>query len=120
MAREILIVEQHEGLRAALYHAIRDAFPDALVLEAINGAQALELARLCAPALVVVDRVLHDAQSLGLAAELLRLCPETRVVMLAHEEGSEFSAQALAAGISACVAKDRLHTDLVPALAKLF
>lgn len=120
MAREILIVEPHEGLRAALYHAIRDAFPDALVLEAINGAQALELAQLCAPALIIVDRMLRDAESLGLAAELMRRCPRTRVVMLAHDDGSGFPEQARAAGIADCVAKDRLHTDLVPALAKLF
>lgn len=119
MAREILIVEPHEGLRAALYHAIRDALPDALVLEAINSAQALELARLCAPALIIIDRMLRDAESLGLGAELLRLCPQSRVVMLAHEDGSGFHEQARAAGISACVAKDRLHTDLVPALVKL-
>jgi DNA-binding NarL/FixJ family response regulator len=80
---KILVVDDHVLIREALRGLFRELKPDAVVLEAADAAQAMEL--LAAQpdiALILLDLSLPDRDGLGLLAELRTRHPGISVVVL--------------------------------------
>ncbi len=58
---EVLIVDDHEAMRAALREVLQSAYPGANILEAADGEHAMELCGRHRPRLVLMDVGLPDA-----------------------------------------------------------
>jgi two-component system, NarL family, response regulator NreC len=100
------------GLRALL-----NEYTDlAVVGEAASGDQALEQVRLNKPDVLLLDISMPGTGGVEAAAEVRRLSPHTRVVILTMHTERAYLNSAIAAGASGYVLKSSLDSDLVSAI----
>jgi len=119
MPATILIVEDHTDVRRALRDWLGLEFPRCRVIEAASGEEAIALARSESPRLVVMDIRLPGMNGIETARQIKAALPFTQIVMLTIHTGDIYLADARAAGASAYVTKQRMHSELVPTLAAL-
>lgn len=110
----VLIVEQQAPMRAAIRDLVQLAFPGLPVIEAPDGAAALERFKACRPSFVLMDLNLTDANGLDLARTIKKLCPATMIAVTSIETNAHIAAQARAAGAAVFAGKDRLFDELKP------
>jgi two-component system response regulator EvgA len=110
----VLIVEDHDAMRALLREFVNGVCPDCSILDAANGAQARMLVSQCRPAVVLMDIGLPDANGLALTGEIKALYPETKVIVVTQYGENHYREHAGRAGAFAFVAKDRISTELLP------
>ena len=115
----ILIVEDHDGVRAGLRTWLSEVFPQYHFLEAKDGETAVSVAAKERPALAVMDIRMPGINGIEATRRIKATAPETRVVMHTILDEAEYRAEAQAAGASAYVSKMRAHSELVPAMRKL-
>lgn len=112
----LLIVEDQDMMRKTLRKFLGQAFPDWTLLEAADGAAALAACAAHRPGVVLMDIMLPDTDGIALTARVKAILPDTEVIFVSYLSGETHVARALAAGGSAYVVKDRLFSDLVPAI----
>lgn len=115
--KTMLIVEDHERMRAILREVLLSAFPVSTVLEAKTGASAMALCRERRPVAVLMDIGLPDANGIELTERIRAMLPRTAVIIVSSRGSSAHVARSLAAGAYAFVAKDAVREELPPALA---
>ena len=109
----ILLVEDHRILREGL-RAILEAQPDLAVLgEAADGAEAICRARELQPDLVVLDLSMPRMNGLDALADLKRVAPGARVLILTAQTGDEYVFSALRAGADGFLLKDSTAAELL-------
>ena len=113
----ILIVEDQSAMRAALREFVQDALPGYVVFDARDGAQAMELGVRYRPALVLMDVRLPDADGIELAARMRAMALSPAIIIVSSFSSPIYVEHAQAAGAHAYVIKDRLRTELIPAMA---
>ncbi|WP_133649900.1 response regulator [Paraburkholderia flava] len=115
-AARLMLVDDHplvrDGLRARL-----DAVPNFTVVgEAGNADEALTLAALHEPDLVLMDVGMKGMNGIELAAVFHERFPAIRVLMLSMHDNVEYVTQAVRAGASGYVLKDSPATEIVLAI----
>jgi DNA-binding NarL/FixJ family response regulator len=104
----ILMVDDHpvfcDGLRALLERA--QAFE--VVGVAGTSSDALAMARLLQPAIIVLDIVLEKERvnGLDLVSQLRHICPDVKIAVLTGHTGQEYVVSALRLGVHAFLQKD--------------
>jgi DNA-binding NarL/FixJ family response regulator len=119
MSATILIVEDHDNVRRALWDWLELEFPQCRVIGAASGEEAIALARIESPRLVVMDIRLPGMSGIEATRQIKATLPCIRVVMLSTLEDDIYRAEARVAGASAYVIKQRMHSELLPTLATL-
>ena len=105
MATRILIADDHDIIRAGI-RSVLEAHPQfAVVAEAGSGAQAVELARLHHPDLIIMDVSMPGMDGIEAAGAILREAPGTRVLALSMHESRDYLARMLKAGASGYMLK---------------
>jgi DNA-binding NarL/FixJ family response regulator len=99
MSIRLIIVDDHPVFRFGLRTLIA-AEPDmAIVGEASNGTEALELVAVHAPDVVLLDVNLPDINGVEATRHLLRLCPSLRILMITmFDDDTVFGALKAGAG----------------------
>jgi DNA-binding NarL/FixJ family response regulator len=112
----ILIADDHAMVRRGL-RMVLDAEPDLrVVAEAGDGAEAVAIARDAAELdLAIIDVSMPRMTGLQSAAELSRIRPDTRVLMLSMHDNEQYLFEALKAGACGYVLKSAADRDLVEA-----
>ena len=111
----LLIADDHVMVRRGL-RLILDAEPDLrVVAEAGDGAEAIAAAREQEIDLAVLDVSMPRMTGLQATAELARIRPELRVLMLSMHDNEQYLFEALKAGASGYVLKSAADRDLVEA-----
>ena len=113
----VLIVEDHAAMRAGMSVLLQTAFPGCRVHEAEHSVRALTICFVHQPRLILMDICLPDANGIELAARIRKLFPEIEVIIVSNVSTDVHREQARAAGALAYIVKDRLHEELVPAVA---
>ena len=119
MTPTILIVEDHDLLRASLSDWLAAAFNPCTITTAADGLAAVEAAHTHQPQLVLMDLDLPCLNGLEATRRIKAALPATQVVMLTMYEDQAHRADAAAAGASAYVPKRNLGSDLVPVVNNL-
>ncbi len=114
----MLIVEDHDLMRRLLREYLQSAYPDAAILEAADGARALELCRSRGPQLVLMDVGLPDANGIDLTVQIKEMLPETAVIIVSQHTGHAYVEQARAAGAFAYISKDTVYRELLPTVSR--
>ncbi len=112
----VLIVDDHELVAEALVLALSEVSDFKVVGRAGTVAEAIEMARIRRPRVVVVDYRLPDGTGAVAAAQLRAEHAEIDVVMLTAHADAKTAAEALEAGCSGFVPKERQVDDLVRAI----
>ncbi|MFC0531840.1 response regulator [Phytohabitans kaempferiae] len=111
----ILLADDHALVRRGV-RLILDGEPDlAVVAEAGDGAEAIEMARTHQPHLAILDIAMPRLTGLQAARELSRLQPQLRILILTMYDNEQFFFEALRAGASGYVLKSVADRDLVQA-----
>ncbi len=110
----ILIVEDHEVLRASLRDLMNTAFPAFSIQEAKSGEEALAMALAQRPDTILMDIDLPGMNGIETARCIKKNLPQARLVMLITYENPEYRADAEAAGASAYVLKRKMGNELIP------
>jgi DNA-binding NarL/FixJ family response regulator len=114
-AARVLLADDHVMVRRGL-RLVLDAEPDLdVVAEASDGLEALALARQYEVDLAVLDVSMPRRTGLQVAAQLIALQPELRVLMLSMHDNEQYLFAALKAGASGYVLKTAADRDLVEA-----
>jgi len=119
MSPTILVVEDHDLLRASLRDWLSLTLPDCALIEAKSGEEAVALARAKNPDVVLMDIGLPQMNGIEATRRIKAVAPQARVVMLTIHEAPQYQAAAIAAGASAYIIKRRTHTELIPTLRML-
>jgi DNA-binding NarL/FixJ family response regulator len=102
----VLIVDDHTLVRQGIRHLVDDMEGLEVVAEGGNAAEALSLAALHTPDVVLLDISLPDDSGLSVATKLRAEHPETRILMLTMHDETEYVLGAVEAGAHGYVLKD--------------
>ncbi len=113
---DMLIVDDHQAMRAALRGLVQSAYPGANILEAGDGARALALCQSQRPRLVLMDVALPDANGIELTARIKAMLPQCKVIVVSQHADRIYFERAHEAGADAYITKDTVHRELLPAI----
>jgi two-component system, NarL family, invasion response regulator UvrY len=112
----VLIADDHAIVRKGLRDILREAAQDALVGEASNGLEALELARSEAWDVVVLDITMPGASGLAVLKQLKRDQHQRPVLMLSMHSGQRYVNGSLKVGASGYLNKKSAPEELLTAI----
>ncbi len=118
MTIRILVADDHGVLRAGL-RALLNAEPDLEVIgEAVDGYEALHLARTLIPDILLLDITMPGPEggSIEIVRRLKQTFPQIRVLFLTLHEDVGLLREALQAGASGYTIKRSIDTELIDAI----
>ena len=111
-----MIADDHAILRSGL-RLLVNAQPDMeVVAEASDGEQAVQAARETRPDVALMDLTMPRTGGMRALQEIVRICAETRVLVLTMHDDPAYLRSALAAGSSGYVLKRSVDADLLAAI----
>jgi DNA-binding NarL/FixJ family response regulator len=113
--RRILVVDDHDGFRAAA-STLLAAAGYVVVGEAVDGPTALEQARLLRPDVLLLDIQLPGVDGFAVAEELATAQPRLQVVLVSSHDAEAYGERLTSAPVAGFLAKSHLSGD---ALAEL-
>jgi NarL family two-component system response regulator LiaR len=116
----VLIVDDHamvrQGLRTFLELQDRAALPIEVVGEAVNGVQAVEMARETQPDIVLLDLMMPEMDGIQATPRIISGSPHTRVVILTSFGEEDKVLPAIRAGAQGYLLKDIPPDELIRAV----
>jgi DNA-binding NarL/FixJ family response regulator len=112
----VLLVDDHEVVRAGLRALLEGAEGVAVAGEAATAAEAVTEAVRARPDVAIVDVRLPDASGIEVCRELRSACPGTRVIMLTAYADEDALFAAILAGAAGYLLKQTRGADLVEAV----
>ncbi len=117
MSLNVLIADDHTLVRSGI-RALLETAPDvAVVGEAANGRQAVEMARALSPGLVLMDVGMAELNGIDAARQIHEAAPGMRIVMLSMHEDRHYVFESLKAGAAGYVLKGSAFAELLSAIA---
>ncbi len=111
-AIRILVADDHALVREGIRHVL-DAEPGfEVVAEAANGREAVELALIHRPDVVVLDITMPEESGLSAAARLRTLVPSARVLLLSMHDQAEYVREGIRLGTHGYLLKDSAGSEL--------
>lgn len=113
---KVMLVDDHEIVRQGLRALIEDESDMEVIAEASNGKQAVDMARIHTPQVVVMDIRMPDGGGVEACREIRDQVPEAQVVMLTSFSDDEALFNSIMAGAAGFVLKQIRGHDLVEAI----
>jgi DNA-binding NarL/FixJ family response regulator len=112
----VLVVDDHTGMREGI-SAVVNAQPDMIVVgEASDGDEAIEKYKTLRPDVSLVDWNLPNMPGEEVIKTVSTEFPNARFVVITALNDDDCIPQALRLGVQACLRKDMLRRELVPAI----
>jgi DNA-binding NarL/FixJ family response regulator len=105
-AATVLIVDDHAIVRFGLAQVLVDDGRFEVCAEAAGAVEARRQIERCRPALAIVDLVMGGRDDLGLVRDLVRLSPDTRILVYSAQPENVYAARAFEAGAHGYLMKD--------------
>jgi DNA-binding NarL/FixJ family response regulator len=115
----ILLADDHTMVRAGLRALLESMEGIAVVAEAGNGREAVELARSHHPDIAVLDISMRELNGIDAGVQIRAERPETRVLILSMHTSQEFVHRALKSGVSGYLVKEAAPLELRMAIETL-
>ena len=112
----MLMVIGHEFLRKTLGQWMSEQLKDFSIIEAGCSEDALDILRTKSPDLVLMDIFLPSVSGVEATRQIKALYPDIPVVFLTTYEDGVYQSMVENAGAGACVSKNKMYTDLIPAI----
>jgi two-component system response regulator NreC len=116
MNQRILIIDDHDLLRAGIHALLDDVAGLEVIAEAANGQDAVLLAKKLSPDIILLDISLPDTNGLELAQKLILLEPRPYILMITVHEDKVMLKESLALGVSGYILKRASKTELIDAI----
>jgi DNA-binding NarL/FixJ family response regulator len=115
-AIRVVLVDDHALVRQGFRRILEDEPGIQVVGEGGSGAEAVKLATMQKPDVIVLDMAMPDMNGLHAARMILRERPQTRVLILSMYSDEQYVRSALDAGVHGYILKNALETDLTRAV----
>jgi DNA-binding NarL/FixJ family response regulator len=115
----VLLVDDHALVRRGFRRLLEDDPAIAVVGEASNGDEAIQLVRELAPQVVVMDAAMPGTGGLAAMRTILASTPDVRILMLSMHSEETLVRQAMDAGARGYVLKNALDLDLAAAVTRV-
>jgi len=112
----VMLVDDHALVRRGFRRLLDDDEALAVVAEASNGTEAVQLALECKPQVIVMDCQLPQMTGIEATRKILQAQPATAILMLSMHSEDTLVRQAPEAGAKGYVLKNALHLDLARAI----
>ena len=113
---QILVADDNEFVRRAI-RTVLQLEPDfKIICEAPNGAEAIDGSAKLQPAVVLMDVSMPGIGGLEAARQILKVAPNTEIVLLTEHAVAEMAHTALSMGIRGYVIKSDAAKDLADAI----
>ncbi len=116
--KSALVIDDHPVTHLGCGQLLRELDYDP-VLEALTDRDALSLAEVYIPGLIVLDLGMPGLGGLNLIAPLLRRTPKARILIFSMNEQAAFVSKALAAGAAGYLSKNSGPEDFLDAVRSL-
>lgn len=116
----VLVADDHALVREGIRHVL-DAEPGIeVVAEARNGREAVELAMVHRPDVIVLDISMPEESGLAAAARLRELLPAARVLILSMHDQAEYVREGMRIGTHGYILKDSAGEELRAAIRAVY
>jgi DNA-binding NarL/FixJ family response regulator len=119
MSCRLLLVDDHEVVRKNLREIIEFKTDCVIVGEAVDGHQAVVLAKKFTPDIAVVDISMPGLDGLDAARQILKESPQTKILILTMHEASPILAKIQQAGVHGYLLKSEALKGLPLAIDSL-
>lgn len=116
MAIRILISDDHGVMRAGLHAMLADEADFEIVGEAANGEEALHLASVHQPDVILLDIGMPGMDGIEVTRRLRKVLPQIQVLILTVYEDQSLLLEAIKAGASGYVIKRAVEEELITAI----
>lgn len=113
--KKIMLVDDHDLVRIAIRSLLSHQPQLVIVAEASCGLEAVQLAKLHLPDIILLDIELPDLSGVEVAKRLLRIKP-FRIIALTSHTDSFYIGQLLRIGVQGYLSKNCQHQELLQAL----
>jgi two-component system, NarL family, response regulator NreC len=115
----VLIVDDHELLRAGLRSRLERESGIAVVGEADSAKQAVARARTLQPDLILLDLLMPRKSGYDAIPELLEVAPDTRILVVSSQAAPSSVRRAVSAGAAGYLPKNASDRELVTAIRRV-
>jgi len=116
MRFEVLLVDDHKIMRDGIKAILKHSEEFHVVGEAENGSDAVQMCRRAKPGIILMDIGLPGLNGIEATTEILRHCPDTKIVILSMYDDEHSVVSAIRSGARAFVLKKASDNDLLDAL----
>ena len=116
MSISVLLVDDHQIFREGLRALINSGDTAQVIGEAGDGAEAVRLAGVLKPELVIMDLTMPIMNGIDATREIVKRCPGTKILALSMESDRFFVVEVLKAGATGYLPKDTAFAELVDAI----
>ena len=113
---QIILADDHSMFRSGLKRIIEDAVELAVVGEAGDGLQLLELLKKTKPDMVILDISMPKLRGIEAACEIKNRHPDVKVLFLTMHRNQDYFLEALAAKADGYLLKEDSHKQLIQAI----
>ena len=114
--KSVLIVDDHAILRMGLRSLLDSSKDLTCIGDAADGESAIRLARQHQPDVTIMDLVMPGMDGVGTTAEILKVSPKTRILILTSFGTADGIAHALEAGAIGAILKSADYADILSAI----
>jgi len=116
MPKKILVADDNAMVRKSLCRIFETEENYDLCAEAVNGQEAIALAKQHKPDLIVLDFQMPVMNGIDAARTLLAKDRNTRIIILSAMLTPLHLEACLSVGVVDCIPKEKLYAELVPAI----
>jgi two-component system response regulator NreC len=116
VAIRLLIVDDHQLVRSGLRRLLEAEEDFEVEDEAGTAYDAVRLARLHKPDVILLDVVMPDGNGIDAIPEIIEASPETKVLTLSMQDDPSYVRHAFAAGAKGYVLKEAADDELIAAI----
>ena len=116
---KVLLVDDHSLVRRGFRRMLEDEADIAVIGEASNGDEAVQLARELAPQVIVMDCALPGTSGLAATRKILETDPSKAILMLSMHSEDTLVRQALDAGARGYILKNAVDLELAAAIRRV-
>ena len=116
MAIEVMLVDDHAIVRQGIKFVISHERDIKIVAEALNGKDAVRMAKEKQPDIIVMDITLPFLNGLEASTQILKHNKKTKILILSMHENRVFVERALSYGVKGYILKDSAVDEVVQAI----
>jgi DNA-binding NarL/FixJ family response regulator len=120
MGKRVLLADDHDVVRAGLRSILAEIPEVAVIAEAQNGREAVDLCRELCPDVVLLDVSMPELNGFDAARKIVALDPAPKVIAVSMHAEMRLVNEVLKAGASGYVLKSNAASELAPALNAIF